>query len=90
LRVISLRGRPPSGIRKVEGKTFKFSIILCHEMTRKGWKTVLVSEDVYLKAKQFIDIVNERAGFRKIRGLSHLVDMAVSEFLEKHRGGKGL
>ena len=59
-------------------------------MTRKGWKTVLMSEDVYLKAKQFIFIVNEKAGVRKIRGLSHLVDMAVSEFLEKHKGGKGL
>ena len=58
-------------------------------MTKKGWKTVLVSEDVYLKAKEFIEKVNREAGYRKIRSMAHLFDMAMLEYIRRREKGSG-
>ena len=54
-------------------------------MTKKGYKGVVFREEIYNKALEFIEKVNEKAGYKKIRSLAHLVDMAIAEYIERHK-----
>jgi hypothetical protein len=54
-------------------------------LTKKGYKGVVFREEIYKKALEFIERVNEKSGYRKIRSLAHLVDMALAEYIEKHK-----
>ena len=54
-------------------------------MTKKGFKGVVFYESVYNKAKEFMEKVNQKAGYKKIRSMAHLIDMAVTEYLERHK-----
>ncbi|MDW8034507.1 MAG: hypothetical protein RMI79_06230 [Nitrososphaerota archaeon] len=58
-------------------------------MTKKGFKSALFREEVYNKALEFIEEVNRKAGYKKIRSLAHLLDMAVAEYLERHKDELG-
>ena len=54
-------------------------------MTKKGYKTAIFREEVYKRALEFIEQTNKKAGYRKIRSLAHLLDMAIAEYIENHK-----
>jgi len=54
-------------------------------LTKKGFKSALFREEIYQKALEFIEEVNRKAGYKKIRSLAHLLDMAVAEYIERHK-----
>lgn len=52
-------------------------------MTKAGFKGVTISEKVYEKAEKFIWETNQKAGFKKIRSVAHLVELAIEHYLEE-------
>ena len=50
-------------------------------MTRKGFRGVNIYQKVYEDAEKFIWRVNGQAGYRKIRSMAHLVELALEEYL---------
>ena len=54
-------------------------------MTKKGYKTAIFREEIYKRALDFIEKVNQKAGYKKIRSLAHLLDMAIAEYIERHK-----
>ena len=54
-------------------------------MTKKGFRGVNIYESVYNEALKFMLEVNAKAGYKKIRSMAHLVELALEEYLAKHR-----
>ena len=54
-------------------------------MTRKGFRGVNIYESIYNEAEKFIWLYNAKHGYKKIRSMAHLVEIALSEYLEKHK-----
>ena len=54
-------------------------------MPAKGWKAVTISAEVLRKAQNFLKDENRKAGVKKYRSLAHLVELAISEYLEKRK-----
>jgi hypothetical protein len=54
-------------------------------MPAKGWKAVTLSAEVLRKAQTFLKDENTKAGVKKYRSLAHLVELAISEYLEKRK-----
>ena len=53
------------------------------KLTRKGFKGVNIKEEVYNEALKFIWKVNSEAGFKKIRSMAHLVELALEHYLKE-------
>jgi hypothetical protein len=49
-------------------------------MPKEGYSNATISTDVMEKAKAYIEKVNEKAGYKKIRNVSHLIEEAVISF----------
>ena len=54
-------------------------------MTRKGFKGVNIYEAIYNEAQRFIWEYNSKFGYKKIRSMAHLVELALEEYLQKHK-----
>jgi len=54
-------------------------------MTKKGWKSVLVSEKVFKEAEEFRTKVNEEKGFNYFRSMAHLVDIALDYYIKNSK-----
>jgi len=54
-------------------------------MTKKGFKGVVFYEEMYKKAENFMVRYNAKAGYRKIRSMAHLIDLAIEEYIQKHQ-----
>ena len=54
-------------------------------MTRKGFKGVNIYETIYNEAQKFIWEYNAKYGYKKIRSMAHLVELALEEYLERHK-----
>jgi len=52
-------------------------------MPRRGYTTVTINNEVYEKAKKYMDEENAKAGYKKYRSLSHLVEIALIEFFSR-------
>jgi len=57
-------------------------------MTKKGWKSVLVSEKVFNEAKEYMEKVNEEKGFNYFRSMAHLVDIAIDYYVQNSKDVK--
>ena len=55
------------------------------KLTRKGFRGVNIYEPIYNEALKFMLKINAKAGYRKIRSMAHLVELALEEYLEKHK-----
>jgi len=55
------------------------------ELTKKGFKGINIYESVYNEALKFIWEYNSKSGYKKIRSMAHLVELALEEYLQKHR-----
>lgn len=53
-------------------------------MTRKGFKGVNIYESVYNEAQKFIWQYNTKVGYKKIRSMAHLVELALEHYLKEH------
>jgi hypothetical protein len=53
-------------------------------MPRKGLKAVTISEEVFKKAEKFIEEYNRKVGWRKIRSMAHLIELATIEYIKKN------
>lgn len=63
-------------------------MILGDKMTKKGYKTAILREEIYNEATKFIEEENRKAGYKKIRSLAHFIDMAIVEYIKKHEHSK--
>jgi len=53
-------------------------------MTKEGFKGVNIYEEVYNMAKEFIEEINKKEGYRKIRSMAHLVELALEHYIKEH------
>ena len=58
---------------------------MIRELTKKGFKGINIYESVYNEAQKFIWEYNSKCGYKKIRSMAHLVELALEEYLQKHR-----
>jgi hypothetical protein len=54
-------------------------------MTKAGFKGVNIYEEVYEEALKFIWETNQKHGFKKIRSMAHLVELALEHYIEEMR-----
>jgi hypothetical protein len=54
-------------------------------MPQQGFKVVTISEEVHRLAERFLEEYNKAVGWKKIRSLSHLFELAVIEYIEKNQ-----
>jgi hypothetical protein len=52
-------------------------------MPKKGYNVVTISENLYQKAKETMNEVNKKAGYRKFRSVSHFVEESLILFCQK-------
>lgn len=51
-------------------------------MPSKGFKGVTIRENLYKLAEKFIIDYNYRKGMKSIRSMSHLVELAIKEYID--------
>jgi len=54
-------------------------------MTRKGFRGINIYESVYNKAEKFVWEKNSKSGYKKIRSMAHLVELALEEYIQNHK-----
>lgn len=52
-------------------------------MPKKGWSSVTIPEEQNKKIQEFIDQENKKAGFKKYRSASHVVEEALAKFFKE-------
>lgn len=54
-------------------------------MTKEGYKSVLISEEIYNKMVEAIKEHNKKLGYKDIRSKIQFVDMAIKHEIEKRK-----
>ena len=54
-------------------------------LTKKGFKGINIYESVYNEAQRFMWEYNAKMGYKKIRSMAHLVELALEEYLSRHK-----
>lgn len=52
-------------------------------MPIKGYTCITMNKEVYENLKKLMKQVNEKAGYRKFRSVSHFIEEAASEYVKE-------